>query len=455
MKRLIVIVAAVSFVATTAEARVWRPEGRRPISGDFRELVGNEVRIRTRSSTESVPYKELPEDDRAYVRSQLLRKGLDSEIARLAELTGDATTRPSESGNQKPTDGTDGSAPQSPTGGTDGGFFGGGIGAAQPTGQSRTWTDVRGNSLSAQFVRVIGTHVVLIADGRQQSFPVSEFSQADQQWLAENGGSGIGTGAGSRNGTTGQTGSMPLAPEGGTGSLPGDGARGRPGFPMRPGMPNIPGARGRGFEVPGAAGSGFPIPGGPGYPAMPSDGGISGVAGDLSGNVSRMGDGIGMPGGSASMPNMPGGGFPRGNMPGSPMNANGIGGNPGNFAGPGSAMVVPGGAGFTPPTYEPPSFEPPPFEPPAFEPPTFEPPPMPDIPVPSWGRMNGDVLTCENCGAEFTETSSLREGDDCPNCNGGSSFRFGSARGLVKLVIGLGVLAVAGISVFWKKISGN
>lgn len=90
-------------------------------------------------------------------------------------------------------------------------------------------------------------------------------------------------------------------------------------------------------------------------------------------------------------------------------------------------------------------------------PPEFQPPGFASNPLAGMSMFN-NVLKCEHCGAEFPASSGLGEGDDCPNCSGGSSsggssFRMG--RGVIKGVVFL-VIAVAGF-VGWivKKATGS
>lgn len=55
--------------------------------------------------------------------------------------------------------------------------------AASPAALARTWTDDRGNKISAKFVRVHGGNVVLTRAGRVITVPFSNFSPADQDYI--------------------------------------------------------------------------------------------------------------------------------------------------------------------------------------------------------------------------------------------------------------------------------
>jgi len=427
MKQLILIVAAVMLTSAVADARVWRPAGRRPISGDFREVIGDNIKIRGKRGNDSVPWADLSDEDREYVRSQLRRKGQEAEIARLDQLIGIS----SDEGN--PASGDD-----DPAEGDGDGAASMGSGEEPANGVARTWTDINGNSLTAEFVQLVGGQVMLKINGSQQLFPLVGFSTADQQWIAEQTGT---TGPAAGGGSFGMPGGLPGGfpggtpggmPAGGYGGAAGAAGMGSGGFPGSPGMS---GGSGMPSGYPGMSGGGMAS--GSGMPGMPNMGGSFGGGGASSGMHDAGGGGSSMPG----VPSL-GGGANSGSYPGSSAGGgmpSGMGGF-GNGPDPTGGSDMTGGGGFSPP---------------AFDPPSFRPPDPPPIPTPSWGSMNGDVLVCENCGAEFSETNSLQEGDDCPNCSGGSSFRGGSARGVVKLVIGVLALMAAGGSAVWRKVSGR
>ena len=55
--------------------------------------------------------------------------------------------------------------------------------AVSPAALARTWTDNRGNKISAKFVRVHGSNVVLSRGGRVLTVPFSNFSPEDQDYI--------------------------------------------------------------------------------------------------------------------------------------------------------------------------------------------------------------------------------------------------------------------------------
>lgn len=449
MHRCLMTAAVVILLAATVDARIWRPSDQAPVSGDFFDLQGTNVRVRTASGIESFAYLDLSTTDRAVVRSELLKAGRQADISRLEELVmGDGTAK-------TPSDSSPPNNGMRPDGGGDSGVA---FPGSNGSGNARGWTDINGNQLAAEFVRVEGSRVILRINGQEQAFPVHGFSAADREWLAEHGGA-AGHSSGGES-VPPQFG--PGIPPAGFGGRPGDGARGRPGFPSRPGFP--PGASGPGGstyggrpgfpgipEMPGMAGvfdgtggrsTGPGGPGSGGMPTMPAQPGMPGSSGGVNGSAGGYGGSASIGGGMAGAPGMASAGRPDRGMANHGLPDRGIPDHGLGASGPGV-----GGAGF--------GGGPPSFDPPSFEPPAIAPPPLPDIPIPSWGRMNNGVLECENCGATFNEGSGLQEGDECPECSGGSSYRFRSARGIVKLVIGLFVLAGAGVSAMWKKFSGD
>jgi hypothetical protein len=173
-------------------------------------------------------------------------------------------------------------------------------------------------------------------------------------------------------------------------------------------------------------------------------GGGYGAPGSMGGSMPSMPDIAGGGGGTTSaLGDQSGGSVGRGGMP--PGMPGGVADSGGSHI-PGSGMGMGMGGMGSSGGFEPPGMNPPNIQPPSIQPPNIQPP--------SWGRMQNDVLVCENCGAEFSETSSLREGDECPNCSGGSSFSGRSMRGIVKLGIAAIMLAAAGASAVWRKMSG-
>lgn len=408
-RRLLFMLLMLSITAV-AEARTWRPVGSRAVLGDFQDVKGTDVIIRTPTGgIETIPYSKLPKRDKEVVHSNLISMGRQSDVERLKRgESGDSSEKDSKSEGMADKDGEEGDSPSG----------------------MRTWTDINGNKLEAELVSVNGLTVQLrTAAGQLQTFPVTGFSAQDQQYLQTAGAGMAGAGAG-----------LPGVPANG---LPGGGMpAGQPGANF-PGLPNMPGNLSPSSGLPGAPGPMIPGMGAPGGPGMSAPGAFSGAMGPAPG----MGPG--------SVPGMSGPMIPPGGSPG-------ISGAPGMGAGmqppemgpgnvPGNVPGMGPGAGFNPGMSGPPDTpamsDPGQFQPPQFQPPEFNPPPAASVPV------FENVYQCDNCGAEFTEADGVKIGDACPKCSGGSSFRLrgGAIRGLVALA----AMGAAGIGWVIKKASGK
>jgi len=192
--------------------------------------------------------------------------------------------------------------------------------------------------------------------------------------------------------------------------------------------------------APGTNPGAMPIPGQmppgqmpPGYPgSMPP-----GFPGSMPPSIPGSSPGMGQPGSmTPPRPAMPpgGNGFPGTDSSGgsSAPGYNPGSGGPGAFPGMGASS----------------NMSPPPST-------AYAPPEMPNRP--GFRRFN-DILTCENCGAEFSDADGLKEGDACPKCSGGDSSdgtSFGSTRGLIKGIVAIVALAVGAIGWIAKKAIGS
>lgn len=408
MARRLLLMLLVLSITAVAEGRTWRPVGSRAVLGDFQDVKGTDVIIRTPTGgIETIPYSKLPKRDKEVVNSNLISMGRQSDVERLKRgESGDTSEKESKSDGMADKEDKEGEEDDTPSG-------------------MRTWTDINGKKLEAELVSVNGLTVQLrTANGQVQTFPVTGFSAQDQQYLQTAGAGMAGAG-------------LPGVPASG---LPGGGMpAGQPGVGF-PGLPNMPGNLSPSSGLPGAPGQpmipGMSAPGGPGMT----------VPGALPGS---MGPGPGMAMGPGSVPGMSGPMIP-------PGGGTGFSGAPGM----GAAMQppemgqgnVPGmgpgaGAGFNSGMSGPPD-TPQMTDPGQFQPPQFNPPPAaPSVP------MFENVYKCDNCGAEFTEADGVKIGDACPKCSGGSSFRLrgGAVRGLVALA----ALGAAGIGWVIKKASGK
>lgn len=369
---------------TVAEARTWRPKNQAPITGEFAGVNGDKVQIQTRGGITEISYLSLNRADRALVKSSLQIQGRSEEANRLVNLE-----------NSGSTPATPAAPPANDAASAEG------TGSTSPGSGLRTWRDINGRELQAEFISTNGQTVTLRVNGTAQSFPLIGFSPADQDWLATQQGS---------NGS-GETGSGI--------AMPGDGGISFSGA-MPPGMPST-GSGNSGMSQPGFNFPGFP-----------------GSMGDRSMSMPPV---AGMPPGMNMPPAMSGspGQFPATSMP--PQ-----------F--PDSSIPGGGGSGSFPqqqPQFPEPSFPEPQIPEPSF--PQFTPPELPqtDFAVPQFQF----VMKCDQCGTEFTEADGVKVGDSCPKCSSGGGFRFGSSRGLFKGIGFLIAVVVGAVGWVIRKMNGS
>ena len=420
-KRLTAVIVLVLF-ASSATARIWKTADRKTFSGDYVNVVGDNVQFKTNSGTKLVPYAAMSRADKAIIRTKLTAAGRESEISRLDSLQAPSTSAPVTTPPPQSTTPSVGSGSASPS-------------STQPaSGQSRTFTDIGGRQLQGEFVSASPVTVTIRVNGIARTFPIAGFSPQDQAWIRSQSGSVAG---GNQTTTTPST-TTPgttFVPSGASGNM----TPSAPGFPggFSPGTPGISGGHG-GSSAPTTS---FGPPPGFGPPATGPSGGH---ASTTPGNAAFPGTST-TPGMQSTFPQTqsitPGGA-------GSPGQATGFGAGAGHGAGSAAGSFgneFGGGPGYGgPPDMGEPEFAfPDPPEPPDIH--------VPDISIPTieW------VYTCDNCGAEFSESDGIKEGDPCPKCSGGGGGASFSARGIVKVVIGLVALAVSGIGFVIRKMASS
>jgi len=156
---LVVLLLVLTF-GNPASARTWRPAGQPAIKGDYADVVGHQVKIRTDDGTTMVTYSELSPTDKAVVRTKLQEANRTNEAAILDR-------------------GADGSRPFPATRTPESGPGGN-------EGFTRTWTDLAGHQIVAEFVRVEDPLVFLQVNGAITKYPLKGFCAADQEWIEEN-----------------------------------------------------------------------------------------------------------------------------------------------------------------------------------------------------------------------------------------------------------------------------
>jgi hypothetical protein len=396
MHRISLPVLLIALLAcTTAEARTWRPKHQAPITGEFAGVNGDKVQIQTRGGITEISYLSLNRADRALVKSSLQIQGRSEEANRLVTLEtsgSTATTPAAPATNGEPSaEGT----PDSTSG-------------AGP----RTWRDINGRELQAEFISANAQTVTLRVNGNVQSFPLIGFSQSDRDWIA------------TQQGAEGSE-----ATEGGisfSGAMP-------------------PGMSSSGTGASGMSQPGFNFPGFPGSSTDPNRG---------MPPATGMPPGMSMPPGMTMAPGMSmppamsgpqGGQFPQSSTP--PQ-----------F--PDSSMPGGGGSGSFP--QQQPQFPQSQFPEPSFPEPQFPEPNFPEFTPPEMPQTNfevpqfGFVMKCDQCGTEFTEADGVKVGDSCPKCSsGGGGFHMRSTRGLFKGIGFLIAVVVGAVGWVIKKMNGS
>jgi hypothetical protein len=425
---------------SVAHARTWRVTDGRKFSGDFQGLEGNQVVIRTSNGrVEKVSYLKLSKSDRTFVKSTLTSMAKQDEVQRLVQLetqgASGASDQPATPEKGESTDSEKTENPEKPAGSPDGTAP-----SLSNAKQMRIWTDINGKQLEARFVSATSLNVTLqLASGESHTFPVAGFRQEDQQLIQQLANQPAGGLPGGAPGLPGLPGGSPGLP-----GLPG----GSPGLPGgTPSLPGVPGLPGGPPSLPGFPGGGFPGPGlpGPGMPGESSSGGVTSEPGF---------PGVGLPGssgfpGSSGIPGTPGmaggPGFPGGASIAGGVASPGpgtVGGGPADALSNSSAGGPRMGIGPGPESFggPPASFGGPPES------------PIPGMPSGSSLGLSEYVYKCSECGAEFSYTDGVKEGDDCPKCS--QSWRL-NGRGIVRLLGFVVFLAIGGISFVVRKIRGR
>lgn len=151
--RLCVLAVVVVFVgASLATARTWTDTKGRTIEATFVRLHEGNVIMLKGTKPVSVALSELSPEDQEYIRHQAAAKPKEK----------DAKEDPVKPLEEKP-------SPRK--------------GRSNADAPERTWTDIRGNRMQAKFGGVSGDSVILLVKGKTRIFPLSGFSQADQDYI--------------------------------------------------------------------------------------------------------------------------------------------------------------------------------------------------------------------------------------------------------------------------------
>ncbi|MCA9266066.1 MAG: hypothetical protein KDA60_19535, partial [Planctomycetales bacterium] len=149
-----------------SDARMWQAGGKE-IRARYVGSGGGKVQLNSLGREVEIPFAEMVDADRDFVRMQMEADGQTDELA----AVGGPLVKPheSETGQGELEDTNESLADAGATG------------IEQP---GRTWTDRRGRTIEASLVRVEGGQVVLRANGSEKSVPLASLSGPDQVYVA-------------------------------------------------------------------------------------------------------------------------------------------------------------------------------------------------------------------------------------------------------------------------------
>ncbi|MDY0168603.1 MAG: SHD1 domain-containing protein [Thermoguttaceae bacterium] len=151
----LVVLSFVCGLAAEVHGRTWTDSQGRTTNATFVRFHDGMVVLLRGNKTLQVRFDSLSEEDQRYVREMLAEKGESHVLPRQHSLTA-------------------------------------GQPAEDPSAPSRTWTDMLGNRMTGQLVRVEGTQVYLRVNGKVAPYPIHGFSLQDQDyirnWRVENAG---------------------------------------------------------------------------------------------------------------------------------------------------------------------------------------------------------------------------------------------------------------------------
>ena len=135
--------------AVPALARTWKRTEGQTVEGEFVRVLKGKVVINVAGRMIQVPFGHLVEDDQDFVREELEKHGLGSQLpAKKKTATSDSAA------GGKSTE-KDTAAENDPN-----------------PGPERTWTDIQGRSIQARFIGMEDAKIVLKFKGKSASFPL-------------------------------------------------------------------------------------------------------------------------------------------------------------------------------------------------------------------------------------------------------------------------------------------
>ncbi len=139
-------------LGSPVEARKWSDVAGNQISAEYVRIHEGEVILRQGNRILKCPYDQFSELDKAYIREQMeAERTKESRRTGLQQIGGPVASETSDDG----------------------------------TGELRTWQDLQGNKILAEYAGFSGGRVELLKDGNRVSYRYDAFSPKDQAYVAQ------------------------------------------------------------------------------------------------------------------------------------------------------------------------------------------------------------------------------------------------------------------------------
>ncbi len=186
MNRLGWLVVCVLLVAAAPLlARTWTDNKGQSVEGDFVRVMRAKVVLSVGGQTMQIPFGQLITEDQDYVRDELKKHGMESQVpAKKKPAQSDSTAQPDAArAGAARTDATRPAAARPDATRADAPAKKPAEDGKTKLGLERTWTDILGRSVRARLIGMADAKVVLQVKGKSASFPFDKFSMADQQYV--------------------------------------------------------------------------------------------------------------------------------------------------------------------------------------------------------------------------------------------------------------------------------
>jgi len=179
------VVCVLLFAAAPLLARTWTDTKGQTVEGDFVRVMRAKVLVSVGGKTIQIPFGQLITEDQDYVRDELKKHGLESQVpAKKKPAPSDSAARPDAArpeASRPEASRPEASRPEASRANAP---------AKKPVedgktklGSERTWTDILGRTVRARLIGMDDAKVVLQVKGKSASFPFDKFSMADQQYV--------------------------------------------------------------------------------------------------------------------------------------------------------------------------------------------------------------------------------------------------------------------------------